>query len=83
MMIFPDTSPRDAGIEGETDDWAFGVGAAYYVDATQEPWAKNYNMYSHVTKELRDLVEKHFNVDPAKQSICGHSVGGHGSLVLY
>mmetsp|Transcript_3486 Transcript_3486/g.3226 ORF Transcript_3486/g.3226 Transcript_3486/m.3226 type:complete len:294 (-) Transcript_3486:19-900(-) len=83
MMIFPDTSPRDAGIEGETDHWSFGVGAGYYVDATQEPWAKNYNMYSHVTKELRDLVEKHFNVDPAKQSICGHSVGGHGSLVIF
>lgn len=83
VLLFPDTSPRDAGIDGESEDWAFGVGASYYVDATQEPWAKNFNMYTHVTSELRSLVEKHFNIDPEKQSICGHSVGGHGSLVLY
>jgi len=83
MMLFPDTSPRDVGIEGEKDDWAFGVAAAYYVDATLEPWAKNYNMYTHITQELRALIEKNFPVDPIKQSISGHSVGGHGSLVLY
>lgn len=82
-MVFPDTSQRDATIEGDRTDWDFGIAASYYVDATQEKWAKNYNMYTHVTQELRDVVERHFPVDPSKQSICGHSVGGHGSLVLY
>ena len=63
IMIFPDTSPRDAGIEGEKDEWQFGVGASYYVDATQEPWAKHYNMYTHITQELRGLIEKHFPIN--------------------
>lgn len=83
MMLFPDTSPRDVEIEGDRENWDFGVGASYYVDATQEKWSKNYNMYTHVTQELRDVIERHFPVDPNRQSICGHSVGGHGSLVLY
>lgn len=83
ILIFPDTSPRDVEIEGDRKDWDFGVAASYYVDATQEKWSKHYNMYTHITKELRELVEKHFPVDSSKQSICGHSVGGHGSLTLY
>jgi len=84
MMLFPDTSPRDdVQIEGDRKDWDFGVAASYYVDATEGEWAKHYNMYTHVTKELREVIERNFPVDPVKQSISGHSVGGHGSLVLY
>lgn len=83
ILLFPDTSPREATIEGDRDDWQFGVAASYYVDATTEKWSKNYNMYTHITKELSEIFLKHFPVDPAKQSISGHSVGGHGSLILY
>ena len=83
MMLFPDTSPREAEISGDRDHWSFGIAASYYVDATKDPWNKHYNMYTHVTKELRDCIERNFPVDPSKQSISGHSVGGHGSLILY
>lgn len=83
MMVFPDTSPREVEIEGDRDSWDFGVAASYYVDPIQAKWSKHYNMHTHITQELRELVEKNFQVDPDKQSICGHSVGGHGALVLY
>ena len=59
-LIAPDTSPRGANIPGETDAWDFGVGAGFYLDATQSPWSTNYNMYSYVTKELIDIVSTHF-----------------------
>jgi S-formylglutathione hydrolase len=82
MLVAPDTSPRGLNLPGESDSWDFGVAAGFYVDATQEPWSKNYRMYSYVTQELRTLVEAQFPADPARTGIFGHSMGGHGALVL-
>lgn len=80
-IVFPDTSPRGAGIAGEDDSYDFGTGAGFYVDATQEPWSKNYNMYSYVHKELLDKLAEHFsNLDFTNISITGHSMGGYGAL---
>lgn len=80
-LVFPDTSPRGAGIAGEDDSYDFGTGAGFYVDATEEPWAKNYNMYSYVHKELLEKLAGHFtNLDFTKISITGHSMGGYGAL---
>ncbi|KAJ1664717.1 hypothetical protein EV178_003874 [Coemansia sp. RSA 1646] len=81
-LVTPDTSPRDTGIDGEEDDWELGTGASFYVDATQEPWKSSYNMYSYVQKELQQLVSESFFVDDSRVSIFGHSMGGHGALVL-
>jgi S-formylglutathione hydrolase len=81
ILVAPDTSPRGAGAAGETDSWDFGVGAGFYVDATQEPWARHYRMYSHIL-ELRELVLAHLGADPARVGIFGHSMGGHGALML-
>ncbi|XP_044750917.1 S-formylglutathione hydrolase isoform X2 [Coccinella septempunctata] len=81
VIVNPDTSPRGLNISGDKDSWDFGEGAGFYVDATQEPWKKNYNMYSYVTKELRDIINSNFNVLYDKQSIMGHSMGGHGALI--
>jgi S-formylglutathione hydrolase len=81
MLVAPDTSPRNTGIEGEDDDWDFGTGAGFYVDATVEPWSSHYRMYSYVVHELPDLMAEHFPVEPDKQGIFGHSMGGHGALV--
>jgi S-formylglutathione hydrolase len=60
----------------------FGLGAGFYVDATQPPFARNYRMWSYVTKELPELIASHFPVDPKRQSILGHSMGGHGALTI-
>lgn len=60
--------------------WDFGLGAGFYVDATTTPWAANYRMWSYVTQELPALIAEHFPVDPARQGITGHSMGGHGAL---
>lgn len=81
MLIAPDTSPRNTGIEGENKDWDFGTGAGFYVDATQEPWRSHYQMYSYIVQELPNLIAEHFSVQPQRQSIFGHSMGGHGALV--
>ncbi|RKP49041.1 S-formylglutathione hydrolase [Trinickia fusca] len=81
-LISPDTSPRGAGIAGETDAWDFGVGAGFYVDATREPWSKHYRMYSYVRDELRETVLAELPIDGARLGIFGHSMGGHGALVL-
>lgn len=81
-LVAPDTSPRDTGIVGENDSYDLGSGAGFYVDAEQAPWSKQYNMYSYIVKELRDLVEKTFPVDANRTGIFGHSMGGHGALVL-
>ncbi|KAF4736609.1 hypothetical protein FOZ63_008245 [Perkinsus olseni] len=79
----PDTSPRGAGIPGEQDEWDFGVGAGYYVDATQDPWKKNYKMYTYVTSEFPALLGESFQqIDTNNCSVMGHSVGGHGSLTV-
>jgi S-formylglutathione hydrolase len=82
-FIAPDTSPRGAGVEGESENWDFGVGAGFYVDATESKWAHNYRMYSYVTVELIEVVREHFKaLDVDKRSICGHSMGGHGALTI-
>jgi S-formylglutathione hydrolase len=81
MLVVPDTSPRQTGIPGEDDDWDFGTGAGFYVDATVEPWASHYRMYSYVVDELPAVIAENFPVLPDKQSIFGHSMGGHGALV--
>lgn len=81
IIVAPDTSPRNSGIPGEDDDWDFGTGAGFYVDATVEPWAGHYQMYSYVVQELPALIAEHFPVKPERQGIFGHSMGGHGALI--
>ena len=84
ILVSPDTSPRDAGIEGEDEDYDFGTGAGFYLDATREPYSGRYRMYTYVTEELPELVGDTFSgkADTGRQSIFGHSMGGHGALVL-
>ena len=81
ILVAPDTSPRGAGIAGEAEAWDFGVGAGFYVDATEAPWSKHYRMYSYIL-ELRELLVAQLPLDPARVGIFGHSMGGHGALVL-
>ncbi len=82
MLITPDTSPRGAGVPGEDLDWDFGTGAGFYVDATMAPWRDHYRMYSYVTEELYDIVTQDLCADRSRIGIFGHSMGGHGALVL-
>lgn len=83
-LLFPDTSPRGAGIDGEDVDWDFGSGAGFYLNATNTKWSKHYNMLSHVTQELPQVLEKAgLPLDFTRQSIFGHSMGGHGALTVY
>ena len=81
-MVFPDTSPRDVDIPEATTDKVLGYGAGFYLDATQEPWKKHFNMFTYVSKELPDLIQRYFHVHPTRQSITGNSMGGHGALLL-
>ncbi len=81
ILVAPDTSPRNTGTPGEDNDWDFGTGAGFYVDATQSPWSQHYRMYSYVVEELPVLIAKHFPVCSDRQGIFGHSMGGHGALV--
>ncbi|KAF7436621.1 hypothetical protein PC9H_003454 [Pleurotus ostreatus] len=83
-LLFPDTSPRGAGIEGEDDDWDFGTGAGFYLNSTNPKYSKHYNMLTHVTIELPQVIEAAgLPIDFKRQSIFGHSMGGHGALTLY
>ncbi len=82
ILIAPDTSPRGAGVPGETDSWDFGVGAGFYLDATEPAWAAHYRMESYITGELFDLVTRELGVDDARVGVFGHSMGGHGALTL-
>jgi S-formylglutathione hydrolase len=81
-LIAPDTSPRGAGVAGEADAWDFGVGAGFYLDATQAPWATHYRMESYLLDELLPLVGQHLPVDASRLGLFGHSMGGHGALTL-
>ncbi|SFC43716.1 S-formylglutathione hydrolase [Polaromonas sp. OV174] len=81
-LIAPDTSPRGAGVPGETESWDFGVGAGFYLDATQAPWAKHYRMESYLTAELLPLLASALPLDAKRIGIFGHSMGGHGALTL-
>jgi S-formylglutathione hydrolase len=83
ILVAPDTSPRGEGVPDDaTGAYDFGLGAGFYVDATEEPFARNYRMYSYITKELPDIVAANFPADMARQSITGHSMGGHGALTI-
>lgn len=83
IVVCPDTSPRGAGYSGEDDDWDFGTGAGFYVDATEAPWSERYRMYRYVTDELPALVDAAFPTKgPARRSVFGHSMGGHGALIV-
>jgi len=82
VLLFPDTSPRGSDLPGEHDSYDFGSGAGFYVNATAEPWSRHYRVYSYVAEELPTLVAGAFPVDPARQGIFGHSMGGHGALTV-
>jgi len=82
-FVTPDTSPRDTGIEGATGDWEFGEAAGFYLDATTPAFAKRFRMYSYVTKELPSVIGASFPwADMSRESIFGHSMGGHGALTI-
>ena len=83
IFVAPDTSPRGDDVPDDPEGaWDFGLGAGFYVDATQAPWDRNYRMWSYVTEELPALVAAEFPVDMARQGITGHSMGGHGALTV-
>ena len=82
ILVCPDTSHRGANIPGEGDSWDFGLGAGYYVNATEEPWSKNYRMYDYVALELPKILQNHFPALEGASSITGFSMGGHGAIVL-
>lgn len=82
LLVMPDTSPRQTGVEGADDDWDFGTAAGFYLDATQEPWRTHWRMESYVTQELRALVLAQFETRADRVGIFGHSMGGHGALTL-
>ncbi len=81
-IVVPDTSPRGLGIPGEGDSYDFGLGAGFYVDATEAPWSRGYRMYSYITEELAADVAATFPVDSDRVGIFGHSMGGHGALTI-
>jgi S-formylglutathione hydrolase len=81
IFVAPDTSPRGDDVP-DAEGYDFGKGAGFYVDATEEPWAKNFRMWSYVTEELPELVAAEFPVDMDRQGITGHSMGGHGALTV-
>ena len=81
-LIAADTSPRGAGLPGETENWDFGVGAGFYLDASEAPWSRHYRMESYLTTELIPLVVQEFAVDSERLGVFGHSMGGHGALTL-
>lgn len=82
ILVSMDTSPRNTGIPGEADDWEFGAGAGFYLDATESPWSRYFRMESYVTRELRDIILANFPANPERVGIFGHSMGGHGALTL-
>lgn len=83
IIVAPDTSPRGEEVPDDPQKaYDFGLGAGFYVDATQSPWSEHYKMYSYVTEELYGIVNDNFPVDVAKVGISGHSMGGHGALTI-
>lgn len=82
IIICPDTSPRGDHVPDDPQSWKMGCGAGFYVDATQQPWAAHYRMYSYITAELPAVIAAHFPMaDMSRQSVFGHSMGGHGALI--
>jgi S-formylglutathione hydrolase len=83
ILVAPDTSPRGEGVPDDPEGaYDFGLGAGFYVDATQQPWAKNYRMRSYLERELPALVAENLPADMERQGITGHSMGGHGALTI-
>jgi len=82
MIVCPDTSPRGTDIPGEHDSWDFGSGAGFYVNSVTEGWRDNYRMYDYTASELPALIAYNFNADMERAAISGHSMGGHGALVI-
>jgi S-formylglutathione hydrolase len=83
IFVAPDTSPRGEGVPGDAANaYDFGLGAGFYVDATEAPFARNYRMWSYITEELPQLIAEQFPADAIRQSIMGHSMGGHGALTV-
>ena len=81
IIVSPDTSPRGDDVPDDPN-YDFAQGAGFYLDATEEPWSKNYNMYSYVADELVEIIKDHFPVDANRLGISGHSMGGHGALTI-
>jgi S-formylglutathione hydrolase len=83
IFVAPDTSPRGEEVPDDPEGlWDFGQGAGFYVDATEEPWDRHFNMATYIIDELPKVIADHFPTDPARQGITGHSMGGHGALTL-
>ena len=80
-LIFPDTSPRGESVS-DNENYDLGQGAGFYVNATQDPWKPNFQMWDYITEELPALIAEYFNIDMDRQSITGHSMGGHGALTM-
>lgn len=80
-LVFPDTSPRGEGVADDADRYDLGMGAGFYVNATESPWDNHYQMYDYVTEELPKLIESELPIMPNVKSISGHSMGGHGALI--
>ena len=81
-LLMPDTSPRGAQVPDEAKDWDFGVGAGFYLDAKQQPWARHWRMESYLMHELLPGVQREFGLAAERTGVFGHSMGGHGALVL-
>lgn len=82
MIVCPDTSPRGLNLPHEHEAYDFGSGAGFYVDATTPGYADHYRMYSYITEELYQLIQRKFNIASQQISIMGHSMGGHGALIM-
>ncbi len=82
IIVCPDTSPRGNDVPDELTNWQMGKGAGFYLDATEEPWAEHFQMYTYITEELPAFIAQHFRVDMARQGIFGHSMGGHGAMTI-
>jgi len=83
MLVSPDTSPRGDGVPGDPDGvYDFGLGAGFYVNASEAPWAKHYQMYDYVTQELQKVIFDNFPGDAKRHGLTGHSMGGHGALTI-
>lgn len=82
IIVCPDVSPRGNDVPDELTNWQMGKGAGFYLDATEKPWAENYQMYTYITQELPKLVSEQFRVDMDRQGIFGHSMGGHGAMTI-
>ena len=80
-IVFPDTSPRGSAVPDD-DDYDLGQGAGFYLNATEKPWVSNFKMWDYITYDLTEIISENFNVDMARQSIMGHSMGGHGALTI-